>query len=335
MKKMWCKAKTNWSIPRPIWVVMLLGLTVTTSYGQYNSECWVVSMGDTVYKLYANGQADPQVIPNLPQATAAEVNPADGVVWIAVSAANTVYRYNPNADPNSADFFKEFSNINRPNQIAINPADGSAWIAGLDAVKKVSLAKDNGTGEGTWQITATIAAHEPAVAVNPTDGSAWITNARGPIARYDAAGNKVADAPAMGEPKGVSVDYEGNAWIADSQHSVLMRVSPTGQKLVEITDIPNPTSPRINPIDGSLWVVSQQSMLINIAPDGTQKIEFLAGMAIVAITLSPTDGGIWIADLLGETFQGEISKWSPSGASLFKNPIPQPSSVSVGYWTGN
>ena len=253
-------------------VVILLGLTVATSYGQYNGECWVVSMGDTVYKLYANGQADPQVIPNLPQATAAEVNPADGVVWIAVSAANTVYRYNPSADPNSADFFTEFSNINRPNQIAINPADGSAWIAGLDAVNKVSL-----TGEGIWRITATIAAHEPAVAVNPKDGSAWITNARGPIARYDAAGNKVADAPAMGEPKGVSVDYEGNAWIADSQHSVLMRVSASGQKLVEITDIPNPTSPRINPIDGSLWVVSQQSMLINLGSDGTKKIEFFSG----------------------------------------------------------
>ena len=173
------------------------------------------------------------------------------------------------------------------------------------------------------------------MAVNPKDGSAWITNARGPIARYDATGNKIADAPSMGEPKGVSVDYEGNAWIADSQHSVLMRVSPTGAKLVEITDIPNPTSPRINPIDGSLWVVSQQSMLINLAPDGTKKNEFLAGMAIVAIALSPADDGIWIADLLGETFQGEISKWSGSGQALFKNPIPQPSSLSVGYWTGN
>ncbi len=303
-------------------VVMFLGLAVATSYGQYNGECWVVSGGETIYKLYSNGQADPTVIPNLTQASAAEVNPADGVVWIAVSAANTVYRYDPNSGA-----FSEIPDITRPNQIAINPADGSAWIAGLDAVKKVS-------SDGT-QVIATVAAHEPAVAVNPKDGSAWITNARGPIARYDAAGNKMADAPAMGEPKGVSVDYEGNAWIADSQHSVLMRVSPTGQKLVEITDIPNPTSPRINPIDGSLWVVSQQSMLIKLGPDGTKQTEFLAGMAIVAIALSPADDGIWIADLLGETFQGEISKWSGSGHALFKNPIPQPSSLSVGYWAGN
>ena len=303
-------------------VVMLLGLAVATSYGQYNGECWVVSGGETIYKLYADGQADPTVIPNLTQASAAEVNPADGVVWIAVSAANTVYRYDPNSGA-----FSEIPDITRPNQIAINPADGSAWIAGLDAVKKVS-------GDGT-QVIATIAAHEPAVAVNPKDGSAWITNARGPIARYDANGNKIADAPTMGEPKGVSVDYEGNAWIADSQHSELMRVSPTGAELVKITDIPNPTSPRINPIDGSLWVVSQQSMLINLASDGTKKAEFLAGMAIVAIALSPADDGIWIADLLGETFQGEISKWNASGHALFKNPIPQPSSLSVGYWTGN
>ncbi len=311
-------------------VVMLLGLAVATSYGQYNGECWVVSGGETIYKLYANGQADPTVIPNLTQASAAEVNPADGVVWIAVSAANTVYRYDPNSGA-----FSEIPDITRPNQIAINPADGSAWIAGLDAVKKISLAKDAETGELTWQIAATIPAHEPAVAVNPRDGSAWITNARGPIARYDAAGNKVADAPSMGEPKGVTVDYEGNAWIADSQHSVLMRVSASGQKLVEITDIPNPTSPRINVTDGSVWVVSQQSMLMNLGTDGSKRTEFLAGMAIVAIALSPTDGGIWIADLLGETFQGEISKWTAGGQQEFKNPIPQPSSLSVGYWTGN
>ena len=304
------------------WAIALSVLCVTISHGQYNGECWVVSKGDTVYKLYADGNADPQVIPNLPQATAAEVNPADGVVWIAVSAANTVYRYNPNTGD-----FKEIPNINRPNQIAINPADGSAWIAGLDSVQKVS-------GDGA-QVVATIAAHEPAVAVNPKDGSAWITNARGPIARYDAAGNKLVDAQTMGEPKGVTVDYEGNAWIADSQHSVFRRISATGQTLVEITDIPNPTSPRINPIDGSVWVVSQQSMLINLGTDGSKKNEFLAGMAIVAISVSPTDGGIWIADLLGETFQGEISKWTSGGQALFKNPIPQPSSVSVGYWSGN
>ena len=311
------------------WVVVLSMLCVATSYGQYNGECWVVSKGDTVYKLYADGNADPQVIPNLPQASAAEVNPADGVVWIAVSAANTVYRYNPTSGE-----FLAIPDINRPNMVSINPADGSAWIAGLDAVKKV-VKTELADGTQALQVIVTIPAHEPAVAVNPKDGSAWITNARGPIARYDAAGNKIADAPAMGEPKGVTVDYEGNAWIADSQYSVLMRVSPSGQKLVEITDIPNPTSPRINPTDGSVWVVSQQSMLINLGADGTKKNEFLAGMAIVAISVSPLDGGIWIADLLGETFQGEISKWTSAGQPMFKNPIPQPSSVSVGHWPGN
>ena len=64
-----------------------------------------------------------------------------------------------------------------------------------------------------------------------------------------------------------------------------MRVSPDGQKLVEITDIPNPTSPRINVNDGSLWVVSQQSMLIKLSTDGTKAAEFPGGMAIVAISV--------------------------------------------------
>ncbi len=305
---------------KKFWVAMVLSvMCVATTYGQYNGECWVVSEGSTIYKLYSNGNADMNVIPNLTQASAAEVNPADGVVWIAVSAANTVYRYNPNSGA-----FLEIPDINRPSMISINPEDGSAWIAGYDGVKKVS-------GDGT-QILAHIEAHEPAVAVNPKDGSCWITNARGPIARYDAAGNKVADAPPMGEPKGVTVDYEGNAWVADSQHSILVRLSPAGEKLVELTDIPNPTSPRINPKDGSLWVVSQQSMLVNLAKDGTKVTEFPAGMAILAISISPEDNGIWVADMLGESFQGEVSKFSAKGVKIFANAIKQPSSVSVGYW---
>ena len=63
---------------------MLFVMCVATSYGQYNGECWVVSGGDTVYKLHANGNADPTVIPNLAQASAAEVNPTNGVAWIAI-----------------------------------------------------------------------------------------------------------------------------------------------------------------------------------------------------------------------------------------------------------
>ena len=58
------------------WVAVLFVMCVATSYGQYNGECWVVSGGDTVYKLHANGNADPTVIPDLTQASAAEVNPA-------------------------------------------------------------------------------------------------------------------------------------------------------------------------------------------------------------------------------------------------------------------
>ena len=66
-----------------------------------------------------------------------------------------------------------------------------------------------------------------------------------------------------------------------------------------------------------------------------RELNFLREWQSSAISVSPTDGGIWIADILGETFQGEISKWTSSGQALFKNPIPQPSSVSVGFWAGN
>ena len=318
------------------WVVMLFVMCVATSYGQYNGECWVVSGGDTVYKLHANGNADPTVIPNLTQATAAEVNPANGVAWIAISASNAVFRYNQAAQPPEEPFIQAPA-IERPNMISVNPADGTVWVAWLNGVSKLSsdgkqiLAQVIPQGGNPNVETGRFN-----VAVNPKDGSVWITDARGPINRYDANGVQIATGPVMQEPKaGVAVDYEGNAWVADSQFSTLVRISPTGQELVKITTIPSPTSPRVNPKDGSVWVVSSQSMLVNLSADGAKTTEFAAGMAVVGISLSPADNGIWVADMLGATFTGEVSKFATNGTKLFGNPIPQPSSVSVGYWEGN
>ena len=316
------------------WVVMLFVMCVATSYGQYNGECWVVSGGDTVYKLHANGNADPTVIPNLTQASAAEVNPANGVAWIAISAANAVFRFDQ-----STGEFTQAPAIERPNMIAVNPADGTVWVAWLNGVSKLS---SDGNEILAQVFPADYNPEQPnvetgrfSVAVNPKDGSVWIADARGPINRYDANGNQIATGPTMREPKGgVTVDYEGNAWVADSQFNQLIRISPTGQELVKLT-ITSPVSPRVNPKNGSVWVVSEQSILLNLSADGTKLGEFAAGMAVVGISLSPSDGGIWVADLLGATFTGEVSKYATNGTKLFANPIPQPSSVSVGFWEGN
>ena len=313
------------------WVAMLFVMCVATSYGQYNGECWVVSGGDTVYKLHANGNADPTVIPNLTQASAAEVNPTNGVAWIAISASNAVFRFDQ-----STSEFTQAPPIERPNMISVNPADGTVWVAWLHGVSKLS-------SDGKQILAQVVPEGGPPnvetgrfnVAVNPKDGSVWITDARGPINRYDANGNQIATGPTMQEPKGgVAVDYEGNAWVADSQFNTLIRISPTGQELAKLT-ITSPVSPRVNPKDGSVWVVSEQSMLLNLSADGTKMHEFPAGMAVVGISLSPSDNGIWVADMLGATFSGEVSKFSTNGTKLFANPIPQPSSVSVGFWEGN
>lgn len=316
---------------RMFWVAMLFVMCVATSYGQYNGECWVVSGGDTVYKLHANGNADPTVIPNLAQASAAEVNPTNGVAWIAISASNAVFRFDQ-----ATGEFTQAPVIERPNMIAVNPADGTVWVAWLNGVSKLSsdgkqiLAQVIPQGGNPNVETGRFN-----VAVNPKDGSVWIADARGPINRYDANGTQIATGPTMREPKaGVTVDYDGNAWVADSQFNALIRISPTGQQLVKL-DMPSPTSPRVNPKDGSVWVVSGQSMLLNLSADGTKMNEFAAGMAVVGISLSPSDNGIWVADMLGATFTGEVSKFSTNGTKLFANPIPQPSSVSVGFWEGN
>lgn len=315
-----------------IWVVMLFLMCVATGYGQYNGECWVVSGGVSVYKLHANGAADPNAIQDLTNASAVEVNPTNGIVWIAASAGDAVFRYDP-----AAGSFTQAPVIKKPSGISINPADGTVWIAGLDGVRKISA-------DGKSVLAQVIPPDGPAnidvgrfnVAVNPKDSSCWITDGKGPIGRYDANGNKVATGPPMKEPKGgLSVDYQGNVWVADTRHNTLVRLSPTGDVLVKKEDIMGPVSPSVNPKDGSVWVAANGNMLINLSPTGTKVKEFEAGITIVAVSYSPADGEIWVADLLGPTFGGEVSKWTANGQKRFANNIPTPSTVSIGFWEGN
>ena len=321
--------RTNF--PYPIVILAIATFMIfplTHLHGEYNGECWVVSGGDTIYKLLPDGMADPSVIPGLTQAQAAEVDPKTGVVWISVSAANTVFRYDPaETDPNAA--FKTIPNITGARSISINPGDGTAWIGGLDVVKKISA-------DGSQVLADITGVHEPEVSVNPTDGSCWVTDSRGTVTRYDANGTVAAtDQSELKEPKFVAVNPKtGNAWVADSQASVLVKLSPTGQELLRITDIPTPTSPHVNSQDGSVWLVSSASVLVKLSPSGQKIKEVPAGMAILAISVDGKDGSIWVADQIGSTFQGEVSKFSASGEKMFGSAIPLPSYVSVGNWAG-
>ena len=110
---------------------ILLSFTLTDTEAAYNGECWVVSGGDTVLKLYADGTVDPAGIPGLTQAQSAEVNPKNGVVWISVSAANAAFRYDPAATDEN-EMFKTISGIPGARSISINPGDGTVWIGGKE-----------------------------------------------------------------------------------------------------------------------------------------------------------------------------------------------------------
>lgn len=307
---------------------ILLSFSLTHSEAAYNGECWVVSGGDTVYKVYPNGSVDSSVIPNLTQAQSAEVDPKNGVVWISVSAANTVFRYDPAAtDPKAV--FKTIADISGARSISINTSDSTAWVGGKNVVKKVSA-------DGSQVLAEISGVHEPDVSVNPTDGSCWVTDSRGTATRYDANGAAVATGQSqLKEPKFVAVNPKtGNAWVADTQASVLVKLSPTGQELLRITDISKPTSLDVNAKDGSLWLVANASTLVKLSPSGQKTMEIPAGIAILAIGVDGQDGGIWVADQLGPTFQGEVSKYSASGEKLFGIQILMPSHVSVGNWAG-
>jgi streptogramin lyase len=316
-------------------IFVLIVVSLNPLHASYNGECWVVSGGDTVYKLNADGLADPTIIPGLTQAQAAVVDPQSGVVWIAVSAANAVFRYDPaELDPNQA--FITLPPIERPHAVSVNPTDGTVWIGGINTVQKFSA-------DGTQILVSITGVHEPEVAVNTTDGSCWVTDSRGTIARYSAAGAAAATSPVkLSEPKYVAVNSQsGNAWVTDPHANVIVKLSPSGQELLRITDIELPSSPSINQKDGSLWVVARptggSNALVKLSADGQKLIEVPeAGIAILSISVSSQDGSVWVADQqIGmPPLEGTVTKFSAAGQALVTNPIPQPSFVSVGNWVG-
>ena len=323
MKK--CISRTLQMLPV---ILVLIVISLNPLHANYNGECWVVSGGDTVYKLNADGLADPTIIPGLTQAQAAVVNPQNGVVWIAVSAANAVFRYDPaEQDPNQA--FITLPPVERPHSVSVNTTDGTVWSGGINSVQKFSA-------DGR-QVLATVAGvHEPTVAVNSTDGSCWVTDSRGAIARYSAAGAAAATSPVkLKEPKYVAVNSQsGNAWVTDPHANVIVKLNPSGQELLRVADLKLPSSPSVNQKNGTLWVVADGNTLVKLSADGQQLMQVPAGMAVLSICVSSQDNSVWVADQFGSTFQGGVSKFSADGQQLFENPIPQPSFVSVGNWAG-
>ena len=305
-------------------MLVLIVVSLASLHANYNGECWVVSGGDTVYKLNADGLADPTIIPGLTQAQAAVVDPQSGVVWIAVSAANAVYRFDP-----LTVAFTQLPPIERPHAVSVNPTDGTVWIGGINTVQKFSA-------DGTQILASITGVHEPEVAVNTTDGSCWVTDSRGTIARYSAAGAVAATSPVkLSEPKYVAVNSQsGNAWVTDPHAGIIVKLNPSGQEVLRITDLKLPGSPSVDQRSGNLWVVADSSTLVKLSADGQKLMEIPAGMVILSISVYSQDGSVWVADQFGSTFQGGVSKFSADGQQLFENPIPQPSFVSVGNWMG-
>ena len=311
-------------------ILVLIVVSLNSLHASYNGECWVVSGGDTIYKLHADGLADPTIIPGLPQAQAAVIDPKSGVVWIAVSAANAVYRYDPASPPDQA--FTPLPSIERAHAVSVNPTDGTVWIGGINTVQKFSA-------DGTQVLATVTGVHEPEVAVNTTDGSCWITDSRGSIARYSAAGAVAATSPVkLKEPKYVAVNSQsGNAWVTDPHANIIVKLSPNGQELLRIADIRLPSSPGVNQKDGSFWVVASSNTLVKFSADGQKLMEIPeAGIVILSISINSQDGSVWVADQqIGmPPLEGSVIKFSAAGQPLVTNPIPQPSFVSVGNWVG-
>ena len=140
----------------------------------------------------------------------------------------------------------------------------------------------------------------------------------------------------MKEPTYVAVNPNtGNVWATDTQANILVQLSSSGQELTRTTNYNMPISPRVNPQDNSLWFISGSNMLVKLDASGNELLQVpQAGMAILSLSINSKDGSVWIADQFGSTFTGGVSKYTAAGQKLLENPVPMPSYVSIGHWTG-
>lgn len=145
------------------------------------------------------------------------------------------------------------------------------------------------------------------------DGSLWVGGKM--TRRLSGSLRPLATGPQFAwTATSIAASPDGTVWIGEGEHpdeegsrDALHRVAPDGSVLLTITLDARPTSIRVDPLDGSVWVAA--GGILKFAPDGTRRLTLSYGA--FSLALDPGDGSIW-----SYGYGGTIHHHSAGGALL-------------------
>ncbi|MFQ6039433.1 MAG: hypothetical protein ACE5PV_01150 [Candidatus Poribacteria bacterium] len=308
--------------------LLIIGIASAAFAAAYNGECWVVNGGSSliVRIIPATGEIDLNNMIDLnpaPPADYAVVNPRDGALWVALSAANSVFKFNFDG---SQPIEIKFTGSQTPRSISIDTTDGSAWVGTDSGVFKVSA-----DGKTKKQVAST--GDEARVSVNIADSSCWVADSSGKVMKYSKTGQKLLDASltkALTEPKYIAVNSTtGNVWVADSQAGILVKLDANGKELLRTTEVGMPVSPSVNFKTGDLWVADAKNFqIVKISANGKVSKTIPGFTFPASVSVNSKTGDVWVAD----QFANSVTKIPANGQPVSVPGFTLPISVSVGYW---
>jgi sugar lactone lactonase YvrE len=259
---------------------------------------------------------------------------ADGNLWVAASAAQTLEKYTlaqlgmtgkvtpaVTISTNTANF----GALSNPGGLAFD-RDGNLWVTNLSNNTLVKFTPAQLAASGTPLPTATISSSaqfngsldQPNGLAFDQDGNLWVTNRNGPqpLVKYtptqQAAGGALTPAVVIGAsnsslnfPMGLAFDQDGNLWVANNLANTVVMFLP-----VRVASSGSPT------------------------PDLTLSANALKGPAGLAFDAS---GNLWVANLGNSTLvQFKGSTFLPvGGATIHPTSVAASPAPNLTISTGN
>jgi YVTN family beta-propeller protein len=245
------------------------------------------TVADSLSELTAagSGLARSVTLPGSPDAAVA----ADGSVWVASSAENTVYRVNPA----TAAVVQTISVGSGPSAIAATGAD--IWVVDTlgGTVSRINATVD--------QVVQTVPVGTEPVGIAAGGGAVWVTDAAGSAlwALDPVSGQPTHRFPLASAPSGVAFG-DGAVWVTSPADDSVVRIDPrTGRPGHPIRVGAGPTA--VVAGLGSVWVANGLDSTVSRIDPADQAVTATipAGDGVDALTIA--ERSVWAADRLASS----------------------------------
>jgi len=225
----------------------------------------------------------------------------NGNAWYSCSTCGSVYKYNPSTTANTGYVA---TGVSQASSISLDPSE-QVWLGAFDVNAEVSVFTNAGTPVTNSPFSCGSCGDSGYVA-NDNGGNAWIVGRN--LTRMTGAGvaTNIDGVGGLFSPSAVSIDGAGNAWVTNTQSSVLQQSGqPEQGGLSEFTNAGTPvttstgyvsdslTSPQSVAVDGSgsVWLRNSGSTNVTAFVGVGAPVATPLALAIKNGTLGSGPGG--------------------------------------------